>query len=594
MNPFMVWSQIERRIICEKTPDMHNAEISKNLGQRWRNLTVEEKQPFIEEAERLRRLHLQEYPDYKYRPKKKQPKSPKSTSNGAAATAADTATAAPTPTTATPASTPTPRKTASSTRRSGKIQKSSDANNNTSKLRQKLLSESSSTSSNGSISTALSNALQQSSIATIISASAITSSSSSSSSSFSGATSASAASSLSASSASNTSTNHTSAITQSSNNNHNNNSNSSATTNAIQPSLRQIGLSANDLPVPNSPESAKVFDDNSLVFSPADPMFETRMYEDDRYGMYTPGNDMSSLDTYGGQETSRSFSIGEDAYHTRLYEDGLSVHDGTATDEDDVRLFGCGHSDAKVFVDENSCNSSISRFYDPTNISDILTSADANLNSASRSAQSFGNKLHQHNHTHQQLLLNHQHLQHHTNNNTNNTHSSPNLNSNANASLSNQHHSNNAHLQQQSPNHNGVHHTNHHSSNNHSSASAAISHINLTSTSLLSHSLTHQQLPGLHTFIHLSSYGNGNSSPLHPHQLHDQMHPVMETAALHGGGSILPNLDEIDENFMMELGPLDDYAIDETASSSSGSHLEFDCSDDVLSEMYIHDIKTEI
>ncbi|KAG5674547.1 hypothetical protein PVAND_004506 [Polypedilum vanderplanki] len=72
MNPFMVWSQIERRKICEVTPDMHNAVISKSLGARWKALTEDEKQPYIEEAERLRKLHLQEYPDYKYRPKKKQ------------------------------------------------------------------------------------------------------------------------------------------------------------------------------------------------------------------------------------------------------------------------------------------------------------------------------------------------------------------------------------------------------------------------------------------------------------------------------------------------------------------------------------------
>ena len=71
MNAFMVWSQIERRRISEVAPEVHNAEISKRLGARWKMLDTEARKPFVDEAERLRLLHLQEYPDYKYRPRKK-------------------------------------------------------------------------------------------------------------------------------------------------------------------------------------------------------------------------------------------------------------------------------------------------------------------------------------------------------------------------------------------------------------------------------------------------------------------------------------------------------------------------------------------
>ena len=81
MNAFMVWSQMERRKIAEVAPEMHNAEISKRLGKRWKTLSDIERAPYVEEAERLRLLHLQEYPDYKYRPRKKTSGNPQSQNN---------------------------------------------------------------------------------------------------------------------------------------------------------------------------------------------------------------------------------------------------------------------------------------------------------------------------------------------------------------------------------------------------------------------------------------------------------------------------------------------------------------------------------
>jgi len=74
MNAFMVWSRGKRRQMAQEHPRMHNSEISKRLGAQWKVLTPEEKQPFIDEAKRLRAVHIQEHPDYKYKPKRRKPK----------------------------------------------------------------------------------------------------------------------------------------------------------------------------------------------------------------------------------------------------------------------------------------------------------------------------------------------------------------------------------------------------------------------------------------------------------------------------------------------------------------------------------------
>lgn len=83
MNAFMVFSQIERRKMVQLAPHLPNADISKSVqaiaagrvlhlrdysrccGAKWKRMSLRERQPYMEESERLKHLHARQYPTYK-------------------------------------------------------------------------------------------------------------------------------------------------------------------------------------------------------------------------------------------------------------------------------------------------------------------------------------------------------------------------------------------------------------------------------------------------------------------------------------------------------------------------------------------------
>ncbi|KAG2208242.1 hypothetical protein INT47_006097 [Mucor saturninus] len=71
MNCFMTFRVEKQKEILDKCPGANHRDISKIVAKWWRDFPDHKKEPYRAKAALAKTKHLEEYPDYKYRPQKK-------------------------------------------------------------------------------------------------------------------------------------------------------------------------------------------------------------------------------------------------------------------------------------------------------------------------------------------------------------------------------------------------------------------------------------------------------------------------------------------------------------------------------------------
>ncbi|CAO3589058.1 unnamed protein product [Absidia cylindrospora] len=65
-NAYLLFNRDMRRKLLDQDPKMTVSEISKDIGDRWKYLSFDERQPYIDAAQALKQDHLKNHPDFIY------------------------------------------------------------------------------------------------------------------------------------------------------------------------------------------------------------------------------------------------------------------------------------------------------------------------------------------------------------------------------------------------------------------------------------------------------------------------------------------------------------------------------------------------